>query len=185
MLGIRHFAIDEEVVGEEIESALRGDGRIENADGAGGGVAGVDENLAADVLLLAIHGFEGLASHHDFAANFERRRQLGFFEGGGIDAQRNRANRFHVGRDVFSGGAVAAGDAANEKAIFILEGNAEAIELVLGDVFDFLAADSLADAAIELAESVVGKSVVETEHGPRVADGLETFAGRAADADAG
>ena len=34
MLGEGNFAIDEEVVGEELEAAARGDGRIEDADGA-------------------------------------------------------------------------------------------------------------------------------------------------------
>ncbi len=185
MFGERLKAIDEEVVGEKFEAALRGDGWIEHADGARGSIARIDENFAAHLFLMAVHRFEGFARHQDFAADFEGRLQFGFFDQGGVDAQRNGADRFHVWRDVFAGRAVAAGDAAHEDSVFVLQRNAEAVEFMLGDVFDFFAANSLPHAAIEIAEGLVGESVVEAEHRARVADGLKSGARSAADASGG
>ena len=185
MFGERDFAIDEEIVGEKIQAALRGDGGIEHADGSGGGVARIDEDFAAGLLLLAVERVEGFAGHHDFAAHFKGGGKFHFFQGGGIDAQRDRANRFYVRRDFFSGGAITAGNASDKEAIFILQGDAEAVEFVFGDVLDVFPAAAFAHAAVPIAEGVVGKSVVEAEHGAGVAHGGKTFAGRAAYADGG
>ena len=106
----------------------------------------------------------------------------GFLEVGGIDPQRNGANGAHVGRDVFAGGAVTAGDGTDKGAFFVNEGHAEAVEFVFGDVFDFFAAGEFADAAIEIGEFVEREGVVEADHRGFVADLLKTFAGDAADA---
>src|SRR5882762_11883495 len=120
MLGERDFAIDEQIVGEEFQAAARGDGRIEHAYGAGGGIAGIDENFSATFFLLAVHGFEGFAGHQDFTADFEAGGELEFFQGGEVYAQRNGADRLHVGRDVFACASIAASDAARESAVHIL-----------------------------------------------------------------
>ena len=53
---------------------------------------------------------------------------------------------------------------------------------MLGNVLDFLAAGEIADAAIEIGEFLEGKGIVEAAHGGFVGDGLESFAGRAANA---
>src|SRR5882762_3730327 len=185
MFGERDFAIDEQIIGEEFQAAARGDGGIKHAHGAGGGVARIDENLAAAFFLLAIHGFEGFAGHQDFAADFEAGGELEFFQGGEVYAQRDGADRLHVGRDVFAGASVAASDAARESAVHILQRDAEAVELVLGDIFDFFAAAALANAAVEIGQGFVGKSVVQAKHGAGVLDGLEAFAGSGAYTDGG
>src|SRR5712672_875038 len=185
MFGERDFAIDEQIVGEEFQAAARGDGGIEHAHGAGGGVARVDENFSAAFFLLAVHGFEGFARHQDFAADLEAGRELEFFQGGEVYAQRDGANGFHVGRDVFAGASIAASDAARESAVHILQRDAEAVELVLGDVLDVFAAAALAHTAVEIRQGFVGKSVVQAKHGAGVLDGLEAFAGSGAYANGG
>src|SRR5882762_10091250 len=185
MLGERDFAIDEQIIGEEFQAAARGDGGIEHADGAGGGVAGIHEDFSAAFFLLAVHGFEGFAGHQDFAADFEAGGELEFFQGGEVYAQRDRANGLYVWRYIFAGAPVAAGDAARESAVHILQRDAEAVEFVLGDVLDFLAAAALANAAVEIRQGFVGKSVVQAEHGAGVLHGLEAFAGSGAYADGG
>src|SRR5712672_1980952 len=185
MFGERDFAIDEQIVGEEFQAAARGDGGIEHAYGAGGGVARIHENFAAAFFLLAVHGFERFASHQDFAADLEAGRELEFFQGGEVYAQRDGADRLHVGRDVFAGASIAASDAAREAAVDVLQRDAEAIELVLGDVLDFFAAAALANAAVEIGQGLVGKSVVQAEHRASVLHGLEAFAGSGAYADGG
>src|SRR5712671_1416034 len=130
MLGERDFAIDEQIVREEFQAAARGDGGIEHAYGAGGGVARIHENFSATFFLLAVHGFEGFAGHQDFAADLEAGGELEFFQGGEVYAQWDRANGFYIGRDVFAGAAVTASDAAREAAVDILQRDAEAIEFV-------------------------------------------------------
>src|SRR5712675_609386 len=154
MFGERNFAIDEQIVGEEFQAAARGDGGIEYAHGAGGGVARIHENFSAAFFLLAVHGFEGFAGHQDFAADLEAGGELEFFQGGEVYAQRDGTNRFHIGRDVFAGASIAASDAARESAVHILQRDAEAVEFVLGDVLDVFAAAALANAAVEIRQGL-------------------------------
>src|SRR6266436_7817363 len=52
MLGKWFFPIDEQVVREELETALRGDRRIEHPHRSRRRVSGIHENLAAGLLLL-------------------------------------------------------------------------------------------------------------------------------------
>src|SRR3984957_8500341 len=144
----RDAAIDQQVVGEEIEVARFGDVGVEDADRAGGGVARIGVAFGADGVLLLVHGVESLAGHDRFAANFERAGQAGFLEMFFIDPERDGANGAHVGRDVFAGGAISASDGANQRAIFVNQRHAEAIKFMFGDVFDFFAAGEVADAAI-------------------------------------
>src|SRR5712672_532635 len=73
--------------------------------------------------------------------------------------------RRHAQRDVFAGASIAASDAAREAAVDVLQRDAETIEFVLGDVFDFFAAAALAHTALEIRQGFIGKSVVQAEHG--------------------
>ena len=168
--------IDQQVVRKELQPALGGDRGIQHADRSGGGVSGIDENLPAGLLLLPIHGLERFAGHQHFAAYFEGGGQLGFLKKRRVHPEGNGANGSNVGRDILAGRTIAARDAAHQNSVFILQGNAEAIEFVLGYVFNFLAAASLAHPAIEIAQRVVGKCVVEAQHRTRVAHRLKTRA---------
>src|SRR5713101_6695136 len=185
MLGERDFAIDEQIIGEKFQAAARGDGGIEHAHRARSGVARIHEDFAAAFFLLAIHGFESFAGHQDFAADFEAGGELEFFQGGEVYTQWDGANRLHVGSDIFAGAPVAASDASREAAVYVLQRNAEAVKLVFGDVLYFFAAAALAHAAVEIGHGLVGKGVVQAEHGARVLHGLKAFAGSGAYADGG
>ena len=110
---------------------------------------------------------------------------MGFFQRCGIEAQRDGADGFYVQRDVFASAAVAARYGADECTIFVLQGDAQAVEFVFGDVLDFFMAADLADAAIEFAEVVVRIGIVEAEHGAGVLDGFKSRTGCAADTQRG
>src|SRR5271170_703571 len=75
-------AIHQQVIGEKAEAAGCGEVGIENADGAGGGVARILVALFAIGVLLLVHGFECFAGHDGFAADFEIVGDSGFFEQG-------------------------------------------------------------------------------------------------------
>ena len=71
---------------------------------------------------------------------------------------------------------------APSSGCLIAQGDAEAVELELGDVVDGEIAGELADAAVPVGELFGGVGVVEREHGAGVADLFEAFGGLAADA---
>jgi hypothetical protein len=177
----RHAAVDVEEVGEEIELARRGDGRIEDAHRARGGVARIGEALRAGFVLLAIEILERLSRHHRLPAHFEIARQAVLLERGGIDAQRDRADGPDIGGDVLASGSIAARHAAHQRSIFIDERKAQAVEFVFGYVFHLLALGTLARAAVEIAQLVVAIGVVEAQHRRGMAHGAETLARFAAD----
>src|SRR5580698_8515458 len=174
-------SIDEEVVRKKLEATLRGDRWIEHANRTRCRIARIDENLGAHLLLMAVHRFKRLARHQNFAAYFEVRSQLGFFYECGVDAQRNGANGLHVRRDIFAGRAVTSSHAAHQDSVFVLQRNAQPIEFMLGNVFNFIAANSLPHAPIEITQRLIRKRVVEAQHLSSVANGLESGARSATD----
>ena len=86
--------------------------------------------------------------HDHFAAHFQDTRGEV-----GVDHKRNRADRAHVGRDVFAHGAVAARLGAHEHAAFVTQVHGKAIELELTVVDHvgsaFIQAQFLSHALIE------------------------------------
>src|ERR1700757_627483 len=142
-------SVHEHVIGKEIEAARGGDAGIEHADRTGCCVARIGKYFAALLGLEAIHFLESVAGHDYFAAHFEVGRNAGFFQQDRIDTQRNRADCFYVRCDVFSGGSVAPRNASNQRAIFVNQGEAETVKLVLGHVIDSLAACGFAYATIK------------------------------------
>ncbi len=176
----RHFSIDEQVVRKKIQPPRRGDRRIEHAHGARGRISRVHKDFAANPLLLPVQRFERFLRHHDFAADFELRPQFIFLQHGRVHAQRNRTDGFHVWRDVLAGGAIAARNAAHQQAILVLQRDAQAIEFMLGDVFDFLLAASLSHSPIPLSQRIIRKRVVQAQHGPHVLYICKSFTRRTA-----
>jgi hypothetical protein len=168
------LAVAEEVVGVEVELAGGGNGGIEDAEGAGGGIAGVGVEGLAVLLALFVEAIEGVAGHDDFAADLK-----GLLEG---DAQGQATDGTGVFGDILAGKPVAAGDGALEQAAGVVDGEGEAIELEFGGVGEGLSGEEVADAAVEIAELAFVEGVVEAEHGRGVAEFDETVAGLAADA---
>ncbi len=165
--------VDEEGVEEHAEIAGGHQPRIEEADGAGRGVAGIGEERLAGLLAVPVDGPEGGERQVDLAADLDLPS--------GLDDQRQRADGLDAGADVVAAVAVAAGDGPGELAVAVDDGDAQAVDLQLGRVGDGPAGQELADAVFELADLVLGVPVLDAQHRGPVADGRETFDGLLAD----
>ncbi len=168
-------AIGEEEVGVEVELAVGGDGGVEDAEGAGGGVAGVGVAGEAFLLAVGVEFLEGGVGHDDFAAGFELRAVAADFEGEAADGA-------GVGGDVLAFGAVAAGEGELKRARGELGGEGEAVEFEFGHVLEGLVAEDVADALVEGAEFGFVEGVVEAEHGGGMGEFDKAFAGGSANA---
>ena len=128
-----HADVAAQSIGEERQLALSCNARIELAQRAGRGVAGIGKGLQLVVAALGIELGEGLDGHVHFAADFNMGRIV-------VDAQRNRPNRADVVRNVFADPSVAAGDAADELAVLVNEVDCQPVDFQLDDVFQRFAA---------------------------------------------
>src|SRR5882724_3650318 len=176
MLGKGGLISHEQVIGEKIEFPLCCDRGIEHANRSRRGIPRIYKNLSADLLLLAVHRFERLARHDDFAAYLKIALELGFLKRAFFHAQRNGANGFYVECYVLARRAVAARNPAKEHPVLVKERNAQAVEFVFGDVFDLFAAAAFAYATVKIAQRIERERIVEAEHRPCVANGLKAFA---------
>ena len=181
--------IGDELVHEGTKIALRYKRGIQVPHAPGRGVAGVGVERIPCVLELAVDPLERGARQVDLAAHFDasaryavaatRLRPCRSAEG-----ERNRANGAHVHGDVCAARAIAARRAADQAAALVGQGDAQAVDLQLGDVRDrFVAqAGALPDAFIECAQLTLVVGIVEAEHGQEMLDGLEPFDRAAGDA---
>jgi hypothetical protein len=168
---VRRLVADaDDLVRPGAQRAARHLRRIEVAHGAGGRVARVGEGRFARVFALAVHPLERRARQVDLAAHLEAAgRHV-------AERQRDRANRAHVGGDVFPAHAVAPRRAADEPAVLVRQGDAETVDLQLGDVrHRLVSARALAHALVEGPQLGLGVRVVEAEHRARVLDGGEAL----------
>ena len=101
--------------------------------------------------------------------------------GASLQAQRKRADGADVRRDLFAARAVAAGRPAHQHAVLVGQGDAQAVDLQLGDVRDRRVAQpgALSHALVEGAQLLLVVGVVEAEHRRQVLDRGEAL-GRAA-----
>jgi hypothetical protein len=74
---------------------------------------------------------------------------------------------------VVAGGAVAAGGAADEQALFVTQVDGHAVNFGLDHPFEFFARQQPLDPGDELADFALRIGVVQAEHGFEVADGQE------------
>ncbi len=113
------------LVRPERQVARRGDGGILLAQGAGGGVAGVDVGLLAGVLLGGVEGREGGQPQVDLAAHLEHGRgTVGQPLGHVVDGA-------DVGGDVLADPTVAAGGGLHKPTVLIAQRHSEPVELEL------------------------------------------------------
>ena len=131
---------------------------------------------------LFIHFLEGGDGHQHFAADFEIGGNPGLLQLFQRNGKRDRTHRAHVQGDVFADGAVATGDAADQLAILVVQGQRHAVELQFADVVNVLAAAEFVHAALPVAQFVLAVGVVERQHGRRVRRFDESLARLAADA---
>ena len=189
--GIQQLAMPHEVfpalnaakaVRREPQRPARGNPRIELPYSARRGVARVDEGLLARSALPLVHALEVRSRHVYLAADVEQRGRFP------VQAQRQAADRAHVGCHVLAGLAVAARRREHESTVLIAQADRQAVELELGQVLHRRIlrrqAELAADACIEFlgaARLRVGFGT-DGEHRHIVAHGDELFARRPADA---
>ena len=118
-----------------------------------------------------------LQGHVNFAADFQKLGRVL-----GPKPQRDAADGAQVMRDVVAALAVAARGAERELALFVGEGDGDAVELELDHVFDGFAWKQLAHASIEFAQLAGVVGIVDREHRHAMRDRCETFDRLPADA---
>ena len=151
-----------ELVPERIERTRGGDGGIELADRAGGGVARAGEEREPGCAAFGVELLEAALRHVDLAA---------YLEAGGEaragDAARDGADGADVLGDVLAARAVAAGGGGDEAAVLEDEGAGEAVDLGLADHREVGALDDVRGALVPGAEAVGVEGVGEREQGTR------------------
>src|SRR5207244_13339634 len=87
---------------------------------------------------VRIQLLEGANWHEKFAANLEIQRHTCLLEHLFGNRQGNRAHGAYVRRDVFARSAIAASQAADQAAVFVLERQRHAVQLELANVLTSL-----------------------------------------------
>ena len=105
----RHPAAGEQCIAHKIKPARFRDLGIKHTYGAGGGIPRAGKALASLLVLLPVELLKSFQWHQDFAAHLEIPCQANPFAFGQIHTQRDGSDRADISRDVFPGGAVAAG----------------------------------------------------------------------------
>ena len=178
------LALGQQEVCKEDEPAIGNDTGFKCAQRAGRGVARIHGGGQSLLLALLVQALECSFGHDYLAADFESLREADLPKCFGRNSERHAADGSHIRGDIFANLAVAAGDSADEAGAvfsrFIVQGNAEAVELEFGHVFNREQAGELAHAAIPVGQLFGGVGVVKAEHGAGVAHLLEAFGGLAA-----
>ena len=172
---------EDHLIREGAQAALRDGLSVERAQRAGGGVARVGKRRLARRFALLVHFRERRARQVHLAANLHPLRR-----GRHRQPFRDAVNDGHVGRHVFAGDAVAAGDAAREPPALVGEREADAVDLQLGDVGERgldRPVETAADAAVKVAQLGLVVGVLEAEHRDEMIDFREALRRPSADAD--
>ena len=128
------------------------------AQGAGGGVARVDEGLFPGLDAGLVEGCEVGDGEVDFAAHLDA-------GGGGTgEGLRDRGDGLRVGGDVFADVAVASGRGAHEAAVLVEEVDGEPIDLHLGRHLQVGDAGGLGHSGLPPGKFLEGEHIVEGHH---------------------
>ena len=117
-----------QAIGEEAQGPLGRHAGVELAHRASGGVARVDESLAAMLALRFVHALEVGATHVDLAAHFKYRWRVA------VQTQRDLRDGADVLRHVLAALAVTARRGLHQSAVLIAQVDRQAIELELGGI---------------------------------------------------
>ena len=147
-----------DAVSDHREGTLGGLGRVFLAQGAGGGVARVDEGLFPGLDPCLVECGEVGDREVDLAAHLDAG---GHGAGQGL---RNRLDRPGVSGHVLADVAVASGRGAHETAVLVEEVDGQAIDLDLGRHLEVVDAGGLGHAGLPPGELLKGEDVVEGHH---------------------
>ena len=153
------FAGVVEAVSPDCHVAVVDDLRVELADGAGAGVAGVGVEGFAVAFALFVHASEAVKGEIDFAAGFQHGRVIA------VQTVGYAGNFAEVAGDVLAGLAVAAGCAQDQLALLIDQAHGEAVDFELRDHAELLAVEQVGDAAMPGFQAFTVKGVGQAEHG--------------------
>ena len=109
-------------VGEKVEPAGGHHLRIQLAQGSGAGVAGIGEQRFTPLLPFGIDRREGGIRDEGFSSHFHPFRWVL-----DLQPQRNRADRAHVGGDLFTAAAIAPGGGPLQHPIAVAQGQGVAV----------------------------------------------------------
>ncbi len=132
--GVLDAVAEADPVGPHLQRPRGGQLRIQLAQGAGGGVAGVGEGRLARLGPLLVEAVEARAREVDLAADLDLARRV-------RNPQRDRADRLQVRGHVLADRPVAARQPAHEDAVLVGERDREPVDLRLGHVGDLLRGD--------------------------------------------
>ena len=158
-------SVGEQHVGEIIQAPLCRDARLKLAHCSRRRIARIRERGQALLLAVVVHLLKRRNRHQHFATNFEIRGDASPLQLFRRNRKRHRAHGAHVGGYVFANRTVAAGDAANQLAGFVTQGQRHAVELELADVFNVVSSAEFVHAALPIAQLFFAVGVVEREHG--------------------
>ena len=176
-LGVAGVAAVRAVLHVEADDIQLAGGRhlgVELAHGARRRVAGIGEKLLAVDLPLGVELLKDGLGHIDLTADDEALRRV-------LDAKRQRAHRAEILRHVLADHAVAPGRAADEDAVFILEGHGEPVDLRL-DRVAVAGGKQAVHAFTESIELIEGEDVCQALQRNLVPYLLKLAQGLAADA---
>ena len=163
LLGRRFFLTRpgvHQLIGEGAQPALLHQLRIQRAHRSGGRVARVGEERLSELLALAVDARERRLRQEDLAAHLDGVARAA------VQLLRHAGNGADVDGDVLALHAVAARDAADQRAMLVGQGDAEAVDLQLRDIRELLIAgvQRAAQPLVERARIVLVVGVVEAEH---------------------
>ena len=151
------------LVAEERETPARGDGRVDLAQRARGGVARVCEESVVLLGLPAVELGERVERHEDLAAHLDHLGDLA-----ALELLREVVDRDHVGGHVLADLAIAPGRTSDQAAAFVEQRDREPVELRFADVGDVLGHDA-SEPLAPRDEVVTRERVVERQHRLEVA----------------
>ena len=167
-------------VAEDIQRPLRGDGRVQLAEGSCRSVPRVCEERLPRALPLEVEFPEGAEGQKHFSPHFQaggKRPASGRAKG-----QRNGFYGFQVLSDVFPHETIPPGGPGDKSPFLVDQLDGNAVHLELGAVFDRCRrSQEPFHPGVEFANLFLVKGVGQAEHGEGVADSLEFFQGRGPD----
>ncbi len=160
-----------DLVAPDRQRPLRRVGRVELADRAGGGVAGIHEGRFARFGAALVERREVAKGHVDLAPHLDQRGCV-------LDPQRDRADRAQVVGDVLADLPIAARSPPLERAVPVEQADRETVDLRLDDVgeaglLDALAGEVVAHPLDPRPQLVPRAHVAERQHRLQMADFLE------------
>ena len=124
-------------IDEGLQVAVGGHARVLLAKAAGGGVSRVGKGLAAGGVGVLVQAHKAVLGHVDLATDLDVLAEtcpLDLLTAGGRELVRHVCDGQDIGRDVFAGGAVAAGGRAHKLGVAVGQGHAQAVDLKLTGV---------------------------------------------------